>query len=74
VNLPVTGSASAYALAQANGKIAELQAQFTAAANLQSSDIRLLVTGSAIALVVMTAVSLGLGWGVAGGCCARCGR
>jgi hypothetical protein len=66
VNLPVTGSGSASALARANGKIAELQAQFTAATNQQSSETRLLVTGSAVALVVMTAVSLGLGWGVAG--------
>lgn len=66
VNVTVTGSGSASALAGAESRIAELQSQLAAATSLQSSEIRLLVTGSAIALVVMTAVSLGLGWGVAG--------
>jgi signal transduction histidine kinase len=66
VNVTVTGSGSASALAGADARIAELQAQLAAATSLHSSEISLLATGSAIALVVMTAVSLGLGWGVAG--------
>jgi signal transduction histidine kinase len=66
VNVTVTGSGSASALARADGRIAELQSQLASATSLQSSEVRLLVTGSAIALVVITAVSLGLGWGVAG--------
>ena len=66
VSVTVTGSGSASALAGAESRIAELQSQLAAVTSLQSSEIRLLVTGSAIALVVMTAVSLGLGWGVAG--------
>ncbi len=66
VSVTVTGSGSASALAGAESRIAELQSQLAAVTSLQSSEIRLLVTGLAIALVVMTAVSLGLGWGVAG--------
>ena len=54
------------ALARADAQIDHLQSQLSAATNLQSSETRLLVIGSLVALVVMTVVSLALGWGVAG--------
>ena len=60
------GSASGSALTAADTQIAQLRSQLAAAQNLQSSETKLLVAGSVIALVVMTAISLALGWGVAG--------
>lgn len=60
------GSGSSPALAAANSQIQHLRDQLAAATNLQAAESRLLVIGSLVAFGVMTAVSLALGWGVAG--------
>ena len=54
-------------LAQAQARVRQLQGQLAAAENAQHADeTHILAAGSAIALGVMTVVSLALGWGVAG--------
>jgi signal transduction histidine kinase len=54
-------------LAQAQAQIRQLRAQVAAAEDAQQSDAsHTLAVGSAIALGIMTVVSLGLAWGVAG--------
>jgi signal transduction histidine kinase len=54
-------------LAQAQAQIRQLRGQLAAAENARQSDAtHTLAVGSAIALGIMTMVSLALGWGVAG--------
>jgi signal transduction histidine kinase len=54
-------------LAQAQARVRQLRGQLAVAENAQHADeTHILATGSAIALGVMTVVSLALGWGVAG--------
>jgi signal transduction histidine kinase len=62
------GSASGQPdLAQAQAQIRQLRGQLAAAENAQhANEAHTLAIGSAIALGVMTVVSLALGWGVAG--------
>jgi signal transduction histidine kinase len=61
------GSAGQSELAQAQAQVRQLRGQLAVAENSRHADeTHTLATGSAIALGVMTAVSLALGWGVAG--------